>query len=347
MGMMLTFDAPRQVGAERYGDTPLKPDEVRLQTLYSGISAGTELTAYRGSNPYLHKAWEPERRLFLPAEQTSLAYPVRGWGYEEVGRVVEVGTAAGDVPLGANVFGAWGHRTHHIVSAGYARTRLMPAGLEPLVGIFSQIGAIALNGIHDGRIRLGETVAVFGLGGLGQIVALLARRSGARVIAVDLHAARLKMARELGADIVVDASLEPAAEAIKSLTGGRGADVCFEVSGASAALNEAVRAAAYSARVVVMGFFQGAATGLFLGEEFHHNRINLVGSQIFGTDPELKYRWDELRLAQTVMAMQADGGVNLLPLITHIEPFDAAAKLFEMLDLMPQNVIQAVIQFPN
>ena len=89
MGNVVVFSAPRTVGFETYEDRPLQPHEVRLRTLYSGISAGTELTAYRGSNPYLHKQWDPDRKLFVPAEQPSLTYPVSGWGYEEVGEVIE------------------------------------------------------------------------------------------------------------------------------------------------------------------------------------------------------------------------------------------------------------------
>ena len=345
MGTLLVFTGPRCAGLETYPERALAAHEVRLETRFSGISAGTELTAYRGSNPYLHKRWDPARRLFVPDEQTSLAYPVRGWGYEEVGEVVETGAEAADVPLGARVYGAWGHRSTHIVTAEYARARLLRDGLDTIVGIFSQIGAIALNGLHDGRIRLGETVAVFGMGVLGQILAQGAQASGARVIAVDLHDFRLDLAHRLGVPVTINPSLISAAEAIKDLTGGRGADVCIEASGASQALNEAVRAAAYSARVVAMGFFQGEAQGLFLGEEFHHNRVNLVGSQIFGTDPELQYRWNELRLAQTAMRLQAEGVLNLRPLITHVEPLERAGGLFEALDTTPGEVMQAVIEF--
>jgi hypothetical protein len=87
MGQVVTFESPRAVGLEEYADPPLGVGEVRLQTLYSGISAGTELTAYRGSNPYLSKRWDAERRLFV-GDDVSFAYPVKGWGYEEVGRVV-------------------------------------------------------------------------------------------------------------------------------------------------------------------------------------------------------------------------------------------------------------------
>jgi 2-desacetyl-2-hydroxyethyl bacteriochlorophyllide A dehydrogenase len=345
MGQVLIFQRPGQIAFEAEEERRLLPAEVRVQTLYSGISAGTELTAYRGSNPYLHKQWDERRRLFVPERESTLNYPLRGWGYEEVGEIVEVGPEVSGLPLGARVYGTWGHRTHHILPAAYAMDRLMPGDLEPILGIFSHLGSIALNGIHDGQIRLGETVAVFGLGSLGQIVAQAARQSGAMVVGIDLYEQRRKLAQRLGTPLTIDPAAEKAAEVIKELTGGRGADVCFEVTGSTRALHEAVRAAAYSARVVALGFFQGEASGLYLGEEFHHNRINLVCSQISGVAPELNYRWDRLRLAQTAIRLQAEGKLNLRPLITHVETFADAARLFETLDERAEQVVQCVLQF--
>lgn len=347
MPTTLVLAAPGEVAFETTPDAPLGPAEVRIRTLYTGISAGTELAQYRGTSPHLHKQWDPARRLFLPSDQPALAYPVRTWGYEESGEVIEVGAEVTDIPLGTRVFGPWGHRSQYVAPADYVRAHRMPDGLDPILGIFSHIGAIALNGVHDGRVRIGETVAVFGLGVLGQIVAQAARRSGARVIAVDLHDARLALAASLGAHVTLNAARERPAEAIKDLTGGVGADVCFEVTGSSAALGEAIRAAGYSARVVTMGFFQGEARGLYLGEEFHHNRINVVCSQISGTDPELKYRWDKLRLWQTAIRLQAEGVLNLAPLITHRAPFDRAAELFAAVAETPDEVLQAVLEFPS
>ena len=345
MGKALVVAGPRQLAPETFDDPELEPDEVRIQTLYSGISAGTEMSQYRGTSPYMHKRWDETNRLYLPSDVPSWTYPVRNIGYEEVGKVIQVGSAVNDVPLGTLVFGAWWHRTHYVANREWVRQRRMPAGADPRIGIFSHIGAVALNGVHDGRIRIGETVAVFGLGTLGQIVAQAARASGARVIAVDRLDARLEMAKRLGAPITLNAKTESIAETIKGITDGRGADVVFEASGSTVALNEAIRAAAYSARVVTMGFFQGDAHGLFLGEEFHHNRVNVVGSQISGVDPELKYRWDKLRLQQTAVRLQADGVLNLIPLITHRASFDRAAELFELIDRAPEQVVQAVIEF--
>jgi threonine dehydrogenase-like Zn-dependent dehydrogenase len=345
MGKLLVFSDPRTCAFQEYDDPPLKSDEVRIRTLYSGISAGTELTFYRGTNPYLSKQWDADRRLFVPETSASIKYPVTNLGYEEVGEVIEVGEAIVDVPLGSHVFGTWGHRTHHVANLDYVRPRLMPPDLDPLCGIFSHLGAIALNGIHDAGIRLGDTVAVFGLGALGQIVAMMAHRVGARVIGVDLHESRLAMARAHGIPITLNAMEDKVAESIKEATGNLGADVCIEVSGSTQALHEAIRAAAYSARVVAMGFFQGEAKGLYLGDEFHHNRINLVCSQISGVSPEQSYRWNKMRLWQTAIRLQADGVLDFRPVITHRAPFEDAPILYAQIDANPQEITLAVLEF--
>jgi threonine dehydrogenase-like Zn-dependent dehydrogenase len=154
------------------------------------------------------------------------------------------------------------------------------------------------------------------------------------------------LAREVGA---IEVGLNPGggspAEKIKELTNGRGADVTFEVSGSSGALHEAVRATAYSARVVALGFYQGQANGLLLGEEFHHNRINIICSQISNVDPALSYRWDRLRLIHTIMDLQSQGSLNLRPVITHVIPFKQAAQAFHILDEAPQEALQIVLDF--
>jgi len=344
MGKVVVLTQPGTVGFESYDDPPLKTHEVRLHTLYSGISAGTELTAYRGSNPYLHKQWDPSRRLFIPAEQPTLTYPVSGWGYEEVGEVVELGSEVQDVTIGDIIFGTWGHRTHHIVGEDYARDRVQAKSLDAIFGVFSQIGGIAMNGVHDARIRIGETVAVFGMGTLGQIVGQLARKSGARVVGVDQFEKRLEIAQQSGAaDMVLNTGDGEVAERIRAITDNRGADIAIEVTGSTIALNQAIRSVAYSGKVVALGFFQGEAAGLFLGEEFHHNRVNIVGSQIFGTDPELTYRWNRLRLVQAFMRLQAERVVDLNHIISHVVPFDDAGEAFRILDQEPENALQIVL----
>ncbi len=341
----LVLHAPRKLGFVPLETAPLAGGQVRIRTLYSGISAGTELSQYRGTNPFMQRRWDEASRLFVQSDAPSWQYPVRNLGYEEVGEIIEVGSEVDDLKPGQRVFGTWGHRTHHVAAAEFARDRLLPAGADPRIGIFSHIGAVALNGVHDAAIRLGDLVVVFGLGVPGQIVAQAARAAGATVIGVDPVRDRREKAKSLGADRVLDPSEGSVAERIKSETGGRGADVCIEVSGSSAALAEAVRTVAYSSRVVAMGFFQGEARGLMLGEEFHHNRIELICSQISGVAPAASHRWNKLRLWQTAVRLQHEGRLNLLPLITHSVRFAEAPALFARIDAGETGILQSVLTF--
>lgn len=338
----LILTAPKTLVFEEFADLPLGPEEVRVKTLYSGISAGTELTQYRGTNPFMGRRFDEATRLFIPGEAASWPYPVLTLGYEEVGEVVETGSAVEDIPLGAHVFGTWNHRSQAVISADYARDRAMPPGADPRIGIFSHIGAVALNGVHDAGIRIGDTVAVFGLGVPGQIVAQAARASGARVIVVDPDATRRALAIRLGAH---EALAPPAAETIKAMTGGRGADICIEASGAAPALTDAIRSVAYASRVVAMGFYQGAVAGLRLGDEFHHNRIELISSQISGVAPAASHRWSKPRLWRAAVELQHDAILNLLPLITHTAPFEDAPALFERLDAGEAGMLQVMLEF--
>jgi threonine dehydrogenase-like Zn-dependent dehydrogenase len=342
MASMVSFTSPRVAEVVEEQSLPLGDTEVRIRTLFSGISAGTELTAYRGSNPYLNKWWDEEERLFKDG-QTSFEYPVNGWGYEEVGEVSEIGAGVKAVTVGDRIWGTWGHRSETIQQEARAATRILPPEADPRIGIFSQIGAIALNVILDADIHVGETVAVFGLGVPGQLVAQLARLNGATVIAVDGIAARRELATKLGAHHVLDATEGNVAERIREMTGGRGADVCLEVTGSYRALQEAIRAVAYSSRVCVAGFMQGEGKGLYLGEEFHHNRVALVAAQISGVQPALQHRWNEYRLASTAIRLAVEGRLDVTSLISHTVPLSEAGEAFKMLDERPQDALQVVL----
>lgn len=346
MARALALTAPRELTIVDLPDAPLGARHLRVRTLYSGISAGTEMTQYRGTNPWLNKRFDAAGRLFLPSDTPATPYPLVGWGYEEVGEIIETGEGVTKLAVGDVVYGTWGHRTHAVLEDEYASVRRKPAGLDPLLAIFSHLGPIALTGILDAQIHIGETAAVFGLGAVGQVVAQLAKKSGARVVGVELNPLRLALARDVGAiDVALDPRAGSAAEKIKELTGGRGADVSIECTGVAAVLHEAVRATAYNARVVALGFVQGGADALFLGEEFHHNRIQIICSQIGNVDPALSQRWNRLRLIHTIMELQEQGVLNLRPLITHELPFARAGEAYALLDGGAADALQIVLTF--
>jgi threonine dehydrogenase-like Zn-dependent dehydrogenase len=99
--------------------------------------------------------------------------------------------------------------------------------------------------------------------------------------------------------------------------------------------------------VVALGFFQGAGQGLYLGEEFHHNRVNIVCSQIYGVSPELTYRWNQPRLVETAMRLQSEGVLCLRPIITQVYPFREAAEAFRMCDYESEKTIQVVLDYTS
>lgn len=344
MASVVGLAAPGEVRVIEEPELALDVHQVRVRTLFSGISAGTELATYRGTSPHLTRRWDPEKRLFVDGSDT-VAYPVLTLGYEEVGEIVEVGATVDELWIGERVWGTWGHRSAAVIAADFATARVLPAHADARIGMFSHIGAVALNAILDADIHVGETVAVFGLGVPGQLVAQLARLNGARVVAVDGIAARRDLASRLGADVVYDPAEEPAADRIRSLTGGRGADVVIEISGNTLALHEAVRSVAYNSRVVTAGFYQGDGTGLRLGEEFHHNRVQLVSSQISGSAASVQHRWDRYRLTSTVIALAVAGRLDVLSLISHESPYTDAAEAFRLLDQNPRDVLQYVLDF--
>jgi 2-desacetyl-2-hydroxyethyl bacteriochlorophyllide A dehydrogenase len=145
---------------------------------------------------------------------------------------------------------------------GFAEFVVMPAA--SLVRLPAEIpfahGAImmcssatALHALRQARLRPGESVAVFGAGGLGISAVQLARACGAgQVYAIDIQPAKLELARSLGA-VPVNAAEDDPVQALRQLTGGRGVDVALELIGLPLTLRQAVRALAIHGRAALAG----------------------------------------------------------------------------------------------
>lgn len=327
-------------------DVPEPADgEVLISTIYSGISAGTELTAFTGTNPYLHKRWDPGRRLFVDGEAT-FPYPLRGWGYEEVGWVTSVGPSVDADLIGRLVWGIWGHCAAAVLPETTVRQQLLPAETPPVAGVFARPGAVALNALLDADPRLDEILVVFGQGVIGLLLTALASAAGAHVIAVDPVAERLALSERFGAAVVIS-DPTTAAEQVRDLTANRGAPVAVDVSGNAAALHEAIRTVGLNGTVVASGFYQGAMSSVRLGEEFHHNRVRLISSQIGGVDPALSSRWDRNQLHQDVMARISDRRLDPTPLVSHEIPAAQCQSAFDLLTSGDPRVLQVVLEFDD
>jgi propanol-preferring alcohol dehydrogenase len=113
--------------------------------------------------------------------------------------------------------------------------------------------ATSLHALHKARLRPGETVAIYGVGGLGISALQLARISGAaEVFAVDINPHKLELATRFGA-IPVNASTGDPVEQIRTLTGGRGVDVALELVGLPLTMRQAVQSVAILGRAALVG----------------------------------------------------------------------------------------------
>ncbi len=336
----------RSLGLERrgepyffgYDEGPAGDGQVRLDLLYTGLSAGTELTFLKGTNPYLHSRWDDWQGVFVPGEP-SARYPVNFMGYMEVARVADArrpGFAAGDV-----VATTFGHKTGHTADPGRDLLLKLPAGLDPLLGIFvAQMGPIAANGIlHADALQFGgavpflgagvegRPVLVWGGGTVGLFCALFARAGGAsEVVVVDPAPFRQQVAGAMGfLPMGEDEAVRYAKSAWHHRTAGRGAEFVFQTRARSDSLACCLRALRPQGTVIDLAFYQGGMEALRLGEEFHHNGLAIACAQISRMPRVLAHAWDQRRLAQeTIRLLEEEGEAIRRHMITHVVPFDAA-----------------------
>lgn len=341
MGRVLRFVAPRRVDVVEEPLPDIGPDDVRVRTLFSGISAGTELSAYRGTNPYLTRRWDMVQTLFLDPAAAGPSYPLTGWGYSEVGRVAEVGPSVTAFAPGDIVWGTWGHRTEAVLGGSALRGHGMPRGVDPRTGTFVRVASVALNAVFNTQIGIGSVVGVVGLGVIGLLATRFAVLSGATVIGIDPIASRRARAASWGAACVLAPASSVAAE-VRAMTDGRGADVALELSGSSAALHDAIRLVGPEGVVVASGFYQGEASGLRLGEEFHHNRVRLQSSQIGAVPPQLAARWTRDRLVLAAAERVLAGDPDAVSLVSHTFALDDAADAYALLDQRGHEALQVL-----
>jgi S-(hydroxymethyl)mycothiol dehydrogenase len=185
-------------------------------------------------------------------------------------------------------------------------------------GVMAGLGAA----LYTGSVQPGDSVAVFGCGGVGCAAIAGARLAGAStIIAVDLDARKLDLAKGFGATAVVDASKSDAVESIRSLTGGNGADVCIEAVG-----NPKVMEQAFFARDL-------AGTLVQVGVPTPDMRIDLPMIEFFGRGGQLKPSWYGDCLPSRDFPLLIDlylhGRVDLDAFVSETIPLDGVEAAFE------------------
>lgn len=347
---------PRRLEAREYADPPLADNEIRVRSLVTGVKRGTELTLYRGVGPFHSKGFDPDYRVMREGA-SGPAYP-RALGSWGVGEVIEVGRGVTRYRPGDLVHGNSRHRPTVTLALdeagnragllGGATLRPLPDGLDPAAALFCDPAMFALSAVHDAQIKVGDTVAVFGMGAIGLLAVQLARLQGADpVIAIDPIPARLALAERCGASIAIDPTSVDAGLTIKERTPRRGADVALEISGVYPALQQAIRSVQAGGTVVTLGYYPGSGgEALRLGEEWHHNRVQMLSSMIvWGNAHRSAPLWDEARVVDTVERLLLLGALRVTEMITQRLPYERAPEAYALLDRHPDQAIKIVLEY--
>ncbi|MCH1867261.1 zinc-binding alcohol dehydrogenase [Nocardioides sp. CFH 31398] len=343
------------------------PGGVLLETLASGVSAGTELTFVKGDHPGLHRRHDTELGLFLTTAPAT-PYPVGRLGYMEVGRVVE--SRGSGFTEGELVAAAYGHSTAHVADPVREHLVVLPPHLDPLLGVYvAHLGPICANGLLHAAAELagpvparlgdgvqGRRVAVVGAGQIGLLAALFAREAGAaEVVVLDADPRRRAVASALGflpldtdgADDDGAGDSDPARIVKTRWRHGpsdHGADVVLQCRGRPGALALALRLCRPQGVVVDLAFYTEGAGEVRLGEEFHHNGLSLRCAQIGRTPRGTAGHWDRHRLSvETVRLLDACGPQVRRHLVTDVVAFDDGPRLLLDVAHRRRHVVGAVL----
>lgn len=335
--------AERTLGFREYEERPLKPDEVRLKLIVSGIKHGTEMALYRGKTPFLTKPFDPEYRMFMPKENAHSLYPCN-LGSWAVGEIIEAGAEVTQFQVGDLVHGEMPHRPTNVRPV----EKLFPlmAVMKPEHALFTDPTIFALGAVHDAQIKVGDRVAVFGLGALGLLAVQIARLNGAEMVfGVDTIDNRLELAKQFGADAVFNArTCDPALE-IRNLTNKKGVDVVIEISGAYPALQTAIRTVHAAGLIVTASYYSGTGT-LELGGEWHHNRPTIKSSMPVWGMPHRNYpMWDLKRTEQTALRLIESGKVTVEPMIGRRYAYGDAPAAYQAIDENPEATIKTLLDY--
>jgi 2-desacetyl-2-hydroxyethyl bacteriochlorophyllide A dehydrogenase len=351
---VLLLDGPRQL---RLADQPpreVRPRDVRVSALVSGISHGTELSLYRGSSAFDDRLFDRELRAFVHRSDGRSSYPVT-LGYEMVGRIDEVGDEVTEFSPGQLVHAGASHGEQVVIDVDATATTTYPlVALPDRSGsldrwLFVSLGAVALLAVQDAQIKIGDHVVVVGLGAIGLLVVQLSRLAGAsRVTAFDPLASRRALAERLGADAVIDPTQTVDGAGPESKRLGGGADVAIETSGVNAGVHDAIASVGMGSRIVTLGFYQGAACDVRLGEEWHHNRLELISSMgAWGNIHRHHPAWDRSRVMRTVVDLLHSDRLKVDAFPVRRFAFEDVISAYTWLDEHPGDALKVALAYEN
>jgi predicted dehydrogenase len=311
-----------------------------IRTSHSLISAGTErMLVDFGKAGWIDKARQQPDKVrqvlekmrtdgvaaTVDAVRSKLDQPI-ALGYCNVGRILDLGAGVDGFSVGDRVASNGNHA--EVVAVPRNLCARIPDAVSDEAAAFTVIGAIGLQGIRLADPKLGECVAVFGLGLIGLLTVQMLRAQGCRVLGIDIDPARLELARTFGAEVINPAAGEDVLGRAAEFSRGAGVDAVL-ITAASKSNDIVAQAAQMSrkrGRIVLIG-----VVGLNLSRaDFYEKELSFQVSCSYGPgryDPSYEaggqdypigfVRWTEQRNFEAVLDLMASGAIDVAPLISH------------------------------
>ena len=306
-------------------DLPKLTDKsVMVKTEYTVISSGTERANLMGMRNTDGAVKDDSNIPRFP----------RTLGYCGVGTVVDVGKAVKKVMSGDRVIIYFGQHTSYNVVPENKVIKITDPDIPMLSAAPTVICQISLGGVRMGKIEIGESVIVMGLGILVIYAVTLCRLNGAYpIIAADPNPERRQRALAMGADFVFDPTDPDFSDKVKEVTKGVGVKVAIEVSGAAIALEQVLECMARMGRVVLLGCTRNNDRYIYFYKIVHYKGVQILGAHTFVRPSTNSYKGYWTYTDDCNVILNLISGKRLSPelLIDEIHSPTAAPEVYERL----------------
>lgn len=296
-------------------EVPAIPDghNITVQLERTIISAGTELANFTGldSDTRIPGRW--------------CTYP---WnpGYGGIGRIMSVGPEAARFQVGDRVYGKFHHASHALMDTDTQYCVKVSDCVDSTTAAFARMANVAITAFQRANVTLGNTVAVTGLGLVGNLAGQFFRIAGTRVIGIDPSATRRALAEEAGIHATVDptqyVSPDLLGDRLKELGGGSPPRVVVEGVGDTRLIEQSIKLVAPNGQVILLGTprapYETNATLML--DMVHRRGISIVGA-LEWTIPLLKKQtpgYSTESNAELILGLIASGDLRVKPLCSHV-----------------------------
>ncbi|MCL5279665.1 MAG: bi-domain-containing oxidoreductase [Planctomycetes bacterium] len=335
------------------------PGRLLVHNHFSLISAGTESSTVKAARKsLLGKAKERPQQVQQMIEVLRRQGPVQAYravvkkldayaplGYSSAGEVIEIGAGVEGFATGDKVACAGaGYASHaEIVCVPQSLSVKLPPTADLKLASYNTLGAIALQGIRQADLRLGESCAVIGLGLLGQLACLMLRASGVKTLGIDIDSFAVDVARDHCCDAAWVRTTTGIPSKISNLTGGLGVDAVVVTAGTASLdpINFAGAIVRRKGRVVVIG---AVPTGFDRDPYWYKKELELRMSCSYGPgryDPSYEekgidyppayVRWTQKRNMEAFQELVHTGRLDLAYLTTHEFSLQQAPQAYDMI----------------